>query len=97
MDTGLVLSANQCLEIGQEAVTRGYYYQAIGWMETAVNKITSENDTTMDLKETEIELDTAKKVVSSMSVKLKFTSPKAIPAFESIGGFKSEHLQQKTY
>ena len=64
MDTGIVLSAKQCLEIGQEAVSRGYYYQAVDWMETVLNKISSENDTTADLEEAQIELDTAKKVVS---------------------------------
>ena len=64
VDVGIVLSAKQCVEIGQEALAKGFYYQAIDWIQTALNKITTENDTTADLAETKTELRIAQKVVS---------------------------------
>ena len=63
IDTGITLSAKQCIEIGSHAIAKDYFYQAINWMETAVAKITSENDRTASLTEAEIQLETAKKVV----------------------------------
>lgn len=61
---GIVLSARQCIEIGHHAIARGFYYQAINWMSTAVDKVTTKGDATVDLQEAEIELETAKKAVS---------------------------------
>ena len=63
-DAGIVLSAKQCIEFGIQAMAKGFYYQAIDWMQTAGKKVTSEADVTVDLEEAKIELETAKKVVS---------------------------------
>ena len=64
VDTRITLSAIQCIELGIHAISKDYYYQAINWMEAAVSKIASENDTTASLTEAEIQLETVKKVVS---------------------------------
>ena len=64
VDTGIILTAKQCIEMGRHAIDKDYYYQAINWMETAIVKITSENDTTTSLADAEVQLETAIKVVS---------------------------------
>ena len=64
VDAGIILTAKQCIEIGHHAIAKGYYYQAITWMTSALNKIITKGDTTVDLKEAEVELKTAKKIVS---------------------------------
>ena len=63
MDTGITLSAKQCIVIGSHAISTDYYYQAIDWMETALAKVTYENDTTVTLVCAKEQLDTSKKVV----------------------------------
>ena len=65
VDTGIHLSAKQCVEMGSHAMGKDYYYQAITWMEAAVSKIVSEKDTTANLTESEMQLETAKEVVSA--------------------------------
>ena len=64
IDTGIILSAEQCIELGSHAIFNHYYYQSIDWMETAVAKVASENDTTVSLTMAEVQLETAKEVVS---------------------------------
>ena len=65
VDAGIQLTAQQCIEIRRQAIVDDYYYQAIDWMETAINKIRLQNDTTASLVEAETQLETAKKVVRS--------------------------------
>ena len=67
IDTGIGLSAKQCIEIGRQAIKLKHYYQAVNWMQTAVDKIRLRNDTTTSLTEAEIELGRAKKEVSLAS------------------------------
>ena len=67
IDAGIVLSAKQCIEIGQEALHRSHYYLAIEWMETALNKVNSSADNTADLDEAVVELHHAKRRVSQGS------------------------------
>ena len=62
-ETGIRLSAKQCIEIGNKALADGYYYQAIDWMQTAVNKSSFQGDSTVDFSEAQIELETARKTV----------------------------------
>ena len=64
VDTGIILSAKQCVEFGSHAIGKSYYYQAIDWMEVALAKIAKGNDTTVALTEADIQLETAKKVAS---------------------------------
>ena len=63
IDTGIVLTAKQCIEIGHLAIATDYYYQAIDWMATAVHKVISEADVTVSLAQAQMELETAKIVV----------------------------------
>ena len=71
MDFGIVLSAKQCIETDHDAIVSGYYHQAVDWMGAALNKITKGDATSdLNLKKVEIELETAKMVVSP--AKLKF-------------------------
>ena len=79
VDTGINLSAKQCVEMGSHAMGKEYYYQAITWMEAAVSKIASENDTTASLTEAEIQLETAKEVVSCSPTRLSTQSGPVIP------------------
>ena len=62
-DTGVVLSARQCLEIGHHAMDKDRFYQAINWMETGLIKIRAENDSSASLEVAKELLETAKKVV----------------------------------
>lgn len=66
LDAGIVLSAKQCVALGHHAIAKDFYYQAIDWMATAVNKVMAQADITVDLKEAEAELETAKQVVSQL-------------------------------
>ena len=63
VETGVELSAKQCLEIGRQAIANEYYYQAVNWAETALAKVRLQNDTTASLTEAEIQFETARKVV----------------------------------
>ena len=63
IDTGIVLSAKQCMEMGQQAIIKGHFYQAIEWMQTALAKVLLQNCTTLSSTEADIQLQTAKKVV----------------------------------
>ena len=51
------------MEFGIQAMAKGFYYQCIDWMETAVKKATSKADVTVDLEEAKLQLEKAKKVV----------------------------------
>ena len=64
VDTGITLSAKQCIEIGRQAISEKRYYQAVSWMETALARLRLHNDRTASLTEAEIEFERAKKVVS---------------------------------
>ena len=64
VNTGIILSAKQCIEIGLLAITENYYYQAVNWMETALARVRLQNDCTASLLEAEIQFESAKKVVS---------------------------------
>ena len=64
VDTGITLSAKQCIEIGRQAITEERYYQAVSWMETALARTRFHTDTTASLNEAEIEFERAKQVVS---------------------------------
>ena len=64
VDTGITLSAKQCIEIGRHAITEEYYYQAVNWMQTALAWIRLRNDSTASLSEAETEFERARKVVS---------------------------------
>ena len=66
-DTGIILTAKQCIEIGRHAIVKNYYYQAVNWMETARDKVTSENDVTASLTDAVEQLETAKIVVCHLS------------------------------
>ena len=68
-DAGLILSAKQCIEIGIQAIGRGFFYQAIEWMQTAVDKILYEEDVSVELQEAEMQLETSKIVVCWTTVK----------------------------
>ena len=63
VDKGIKLSAKQCIEIGLQAMTEKHYYQAVNWMETAIDRIRLHNDSTESLNEAEIQFERAKKVV----------------------------------
>ena len=71
-DAGIQLSAKECIEIGRQAIAEDYFYQAIDWMGTAVEKVRLQNDNTTSLTEAEIQLETAKKVVCAPLLVSKF-------------------------
>ena len=75
MDTEIHLSAEQCIEIGIQAIGRGRCYQAIDWMETAVNKVKSKGDATVSLEEAQMQLKTAEKVHDRLLAKFGNTQP----------------------
>ena len=64
VDSGIILTAKQCIEIGSQAIKEDHYYQAVNWMEAALAKIRCQNDTSASLTEAESEFERAKKVVS---------------------------------
>ena len=61
---GIQLSAQQCFELGREAVLQTFYTSGVEWMETAVAKAASEGRPTAELSAVQMELDMAKKAVS---------------------------------
>ena len=63
IDTGITLSAKQCIEIGLQSIAEKDYYLAASWMETALATIRLHNDSTTSLHEAEIEFERAKKLV----------------------------------
>ena len=65
VDTGIKLTVAQCLEIGREAVTHGFFYIGIEWAETALAKLASSNaSTAAELEIAQLELEIAKEAVS---------------------------------
>ena len=65
-DAGIILTAEECIQIGHHAVNSAYYYQAVEWMETAVHKITYEADSSATLENARKGLESAvNKVLNS--------------------------------
>ena len=62
-DVGIVLSAAECIEMGKQANAMSYFYLAVLWMETALTKIITEGDQSIDLPTAELELATTKALV----------------------------------
>ena len=58
-DAGIVLTAEECIQIGHHAVASANYYQAVEWIETAVHKITYERDSSAILENAQKGLRTA--------------------------------------
>ena len=65
MNMGIQLSAQQCLEFGRLAIMQEFYYIGVEWMETAVAKAVSDCRPEADLSAFQMELEMAKKAVSS--------------------------------
>ena len=70
-DAGIILTAEQCIQIGDHALASQFYYQAVEWMETAMHKITHEADASATLEIAKKGLGTVKNLV-------------CIPKYESI-------------
>ena len=64
VDTGIILSAKQCIDIGHQAITEKRYYQSVRWMETALTRVQDHNDSTASLNEVETQIEWTKKLVS---------------------------------
>ena len=62
-DAGIVLTAEQCIQIGDHALASGLFYQAVEWMETAVQMITYAGDVSATLKNAKKGLETVKNLV----------------------------------
>ena len=63
IDAGIILSAIQCIDFGNQAMRSDYHYQAVEWMETAVQKVKFERDTSTTLEKAAAGLETAKNMV----------------------------------
>lgn len=66
-DVGITLSVEQCTEIGVHARVSGYYYQAMDWLNAAMNKIIIESGTRRNLEDVQEEFEFAKLAVSTSS------------------------------
>ena len=62
-DAGIILTAEECIQIGHHSINSAYYYQAIEWMETAVHKITYEADSSATLENAKKGLESAVNMV----------------------------------
>ena len=65
IDTGIRLTAQQSMEIGNRAIAMEYYYQAVSWMEAAYADVVSHADNSTNLAEALEQLETAKLVVQN--------------------------------
>ena len=66
-DAGIVLTAEQCIQIGDLALASQFYYQAVEWMETAIHKITFEGDASATLETAKKGLETVKNMVCTQN------------------------------
>ena len=69
----IILSARQCTEIGIHAVATNFFYQAVQWLDTAINKIIAQGDTGgVLLEEAQTQLEIAKMAVSGARKRERF-------------------------
>ena len=69
-DAGIVLTAEECIQIGDHALASRFYYQAVDWLETAVQKITYEGDVSTTLENAKDLLETAKNMVCTQNLRI---------------------------
>ena len=69
-NTGVSLSAMQCFAIATYAQQLGHFYMAVDWMETALEKIRRQNDTSMEEYTAAILLHASKQLVRTTAAGL---------------------------
>ena len=64
-DAGIILSAEQCTQIGIHARVSGLYYQSMDWLSTAMEKVLIEGDMAGNLEDIREEFEFAEMAVST--------------------------------